>query len=126
MAIASPGKAQEDLSGDWGGIWTRDGDTLAVEIAFEREAAGWRGAFDSERLRVVGIPFNEVAYDAPRVEFHIAGDATTLLFQSELRNDSLTGTLREDSAEGTFLLVRRPSARPELREEGVAFENGGV
>jgi dienelactone hydrolase len=126
MAIAAPGMAQDDLAGDWVGIWTRDGDTLAVEIAFERDSAGWRGAFDSERLRVVGIPFNEVTYDAPRVEFHIVGDATTLLFQGELRNDSLSGTFREDSSEGAFLLVRRASARPELREEEVAFESDGA
>ena len=126
VVAASPALGQDDLSGAWSGVWTRGGDTLAVDVDFQRAGGTWQGSFDSDRLRVVGIPFNETTYDPPRVAIVLAGDATTLRFEGELHGDSIAGTLREDSHEGTFLLVRRQAPPPALREEPVSFQNEDV
>lgn len=125
MAVL-PLRAQEDLAGAWTGVWTRGGDTLAVDVVFERAGESWRGTFDSDRLRVVGIPFTETTYDPPKVAIVLAGDATTLRFEGELHDDRIAGTLREDSSEGTFLLIRRPTAPATVREEPLWFDNGSV
>jgi dipeptidyl aminopeptidase/acylaminoacyl peptidase len=124
--FALPVHAQEDLAGAWTGVWTRGGDTLAVDVVFERAGESWRGTFDSDRLRVVGIPFTETTYDPPKVTIVLAGDATTLRFEGELHDDRIAGTLREDTSEGTFLLIRRATTPPLSREEPVSFDNGGV
>jgi dipeptidyl aminopeptidase/acylaminoacyl peptidase len=128
LSVALPclARAQETLEGEWSGIWTRAGDTLAVDITFRNVDGGWSGTFDSERLRVVGIPFTEVTYDSPRVLMRIVGDATTMVFEAEVVGDSLTGILREDSAAGTIRLLKNMTPRPEVHEEEVEFESDTV
>jgi hypothetical protein len=125
-ALPCPARAQETLEGEWSGIWTRAGDTLAVAVRFHEVGGGWTGTFDSERLRVFGIPFTEVAYDPPRGVIRLVGDATTMVFETELAGDSLTGILREDSASGTIRLVRSTTPPLEYREEEVVFESDSI
>ncbi len=119
-----PGRAQDELAGAWSGTWTRSGDTLAVDMRFERTSDGWRGSFDADRLRVVGIPFTDVAFVSPRVAIRMVGDATTLVFEGVVRGDSLTGTLQEAGDTGTFAFAR--ADLPAISEEEVAFANGDV
>ena len=117
---------QDDLAGSWSGHWAREGDTLAVEVTFEKHDGKWRGSFDSERLRVVGIPFTEVTFEPPRVAIRLVGDRTTMAFEGRLDGDSLTGTFTEESSAGSFALARAAVPPPALREEEVAFSNGDV
>ncbi|HUP19224.1 MAG TPA: alpha/beta fold hydrolase [Gemmatimonadota bacterium] len=125
--VASSSQAQEpQLAGEWKGAWMRDSDTLAVTMRFARSADTWRGEFDSDRLRVEGIPFTEVEYDPPNVRLRMVGDATTLEFSGRLAGDSLIGTLRESGAEGRFAFVRSGLPEPASREEEVRFANGAV
>lgn len=122
MPAALPG---QDLAGTWSGIWTRDADTLDVTMRFESADGVWKGSFDSERLRVEGIPFTEVVVDSV-VRLRMVGDATTTTFEGRVVGDSLEGTLVEDGARGSFAFARSSGTRPALREEEVRFRSADV
>jgi dipeptidyl aminopeptidase/acylaminoacyl peptidase len=118
--------AQSELAGTWDGSWGKSGDTLGVTMRFGESAAGWSGSFDSERLRVEGIPFTEVSFDRPRVTIRMVGDATTMVFTGVVKGDSLAGALEEDGETGWFAFARTADAEPARREEDVRFRNGDV
>jgi dienelactone hydrolase len=127
MPAIAAGQEADVLAGEWVGAWGRDADTLAVTMRFDQPEGVWTGSFDSERLRVDGIPFTSVTFDPPQVGVLLVGDATTMEFAGRVQGDSLTGTLREGEANpGWFALSRRRVAPPALREEEVRFSNGGV
>ncbi|MGH7570661.1 MAG: alpha/beta hydrolase family protein [Gemmatimonadota bacterium] len=116
----------QDLAGSWIGIWIRDADTLDVRMRFENVDGAWKGAFDSDRLRLEGIPFTEVVFDPPVVRLRLVGDATTTEFEGRVLGDSLSGTMLENGPRGSFAFARSAETRPALREEEVRFRNGDV
>jgi dienelactone hydrolase len=126
FAPPSPALAQADLAGTWDGVWGKSADTLAVTMRFEESGGMWSGSFDSERLRVGGIPFTEVSFDPPHVGIRMVGDATTMVFSGTVEGDSLRGTLEEEGETGWFGFARTAAADPAIREEEVRFRNGGV
>ncbi|HYO45985.1 MAG TPA: alpha/beta fold hydrolase [Gemmatimonadota bacterium] len=132
LSIAGPralwAQVPEDagLAGTWTGAWGRAADTLAVTMRFEEQDGAWIGSFDAERLRVEGIPFQEVEVELPEVIVRLVGDATTTVFIGRVERDSLTGILREGEDLGWFALVRTTAPAPSLSEEEVRFRNGEV
>lgn len=118
--------AQPDPSGIWVGRWERDGSTLDVEVVIARSGPGYTGTFSSAQLRVVGIPFENIRYDAPRISWSLVGDATTSLFDGTLQDNMLTGRFREGDAVGTFRLTRGAPATAVIQEQEIGFRNGTV
>ncbi|HET6361304.1 MAG TPA: alpha/beta hydrolase [Gemmatimonadota bacterium] len=126
LALPPAAFAQADLRGTWDGAWGKSADTLAVTMRFEESAEGWSGSFESERLRVEGIPFTDVAFETPDVTIRMVGDATTMVFTGTVKGDSLTGTLEEDGKLGWFAFGRIARVEPARHEEAVRFRNGDV
>jgi hypothetical protein len=124
-ALHAQGTEDPGLEGEWTGAWGLGGDTLALTMRFER-GEPWVGSFDSERLRIEGIPFTEVVFDPPRVRIRMEGDATTIVMEGQVEGDSLSGTLREGEAIGWFAFRRGAPPAPALREEEVRFRNGDI
>lgn len=118
--------ARSGLAGRWVGAWGKSADTLGVTMRFEENAGGWSGSFHSERLRVEGIPFTEVAFEPPDVTLRMVGDATTMMFTGTVDGDSLTGALDEDGEPGWFAFGRVADGEPPGREADVRFRNGEV
>lgn len=114
------------LAATWTGVWVRAADTLDVTMRFEQVDGVWRGEFDAERLRVVGIPFQAVEFEPPSVSVHLVGDATTTVFSGRVEEDSLTGALHEGEDSGRFALGRDSRAAPALRQEDIRFRNVDV
>lgn len=114
------------VAGVWRGTWSRDGDTLQVSVEFRRQGDGWAGSFDSDRLRVVGIPFRDVSVVPPKVTWKLVGDATTMSFAGELKGDTLSGEFTEGAARGTFHLQRASNDTQPVRERPLLFHNGDV
>ncbi len=112
--------------GSWTGHWVRDGSILEVETTFARTDSGYRGSFSSEQLRVVGIPFTKIRFEAPTLTWDLVGDFDTTTFQGTLRGDTLDGQFAAGKAAGTFRLTRRLVVPPPLAEEEVSFPNGDV
>jgi alpha-beta hydrolase superfamily lysophospholipase len=118
--------ADDALSGSWTGTWARDGDVLTVSMHFVRQNSGWVASFDSERLRVIGIPLRDISVAFPRVTWKIVGDATTMNFAGELSEETLAGEFEEKGARGTFQLKRVRGEAPQIEERAFAFKNGDV
>ena len=126
LLSGSPVAAQQVPAGAWAGHWERDNSILPVEMTFSSTASGYEGSFSSPQLRVVGIPLTRVMYKAPALLWEIVGDNTTMAFEGTLRGDTLAGRFREDTASGTFTLIRATSAEASVREDQVTFANGSV
>ncbi|MBI3408686.1 MAG: alpha/beta fold hydrolase [Planctomycetes bacterium] len=124
--LTSPVCAQAKLVGAWAGKWVRDGAALDVVMTFVRAGDGYTGSFDSEQLRVIGIPIKKLSYIPPNVRWTVVGDATTTIFEGELRDSVLRGQFREGKAEGSFALTRMEDAIKRPREEPISFRNGDV
>ncbi|CAN5901222.1 alpha/beta fold hydrolase [soil metagenome] len=124
-ALHAQGPEDPGLEGTWTGAWGLGADTLGVTMRFE-SGEPWVGSFDSERLRIEGIPFTEVAFEPPRARIRMEGDATTIVMEGLVEGDSLSGTLREEEAIGWFAFRRGAPPVPALREEDVRFRNGEV
>lgn len=126
LALPTVAFSQSELAGTWDGVWGKSADTLSVTMRFEEGAGGWSGSFDSERLRVDGIPFTEVAFEPPDVTVRMVGDATTMVLTGTVKGDSLTGTLEEEGQTGWFAFGRTADVHSSGQEEAVRFRNGEV
>jgi len=114
-----------DLAGVWAGAWTKANDPLAVTVTFERSGGKYTGAFDSDALQRIGIPFREVTVEGANVHIVLAGDTTTTVFDGTLEDDTLAGTLAEGEVKGTFRL-ERTTPPPPLKKRDAGFANGAV
>lgn len=126
---ALPMRAQQGLSGSWQGYWLRAGDTMPVTLDIRRDTSGRHAAtFATERLRVSGIPFNEVQSEGCcDVKMTLRGDRTTMVFTGKLDRDSLTGVFQEGtSGDGRFAYWRTPPAPASFEERDITFANGAV
>jgi uncharacterized protein len=125
---AGPSHAQDRLTGNWKGYWTRAGDTMVVTMNVSRDSArNYVATFDAERLRVSGIPFTAVQVDGCcSVTLSLRGDRTTTVFTGTLRGDSLLGTFREEDTEGRFAFARAAAATQLFDERAITFANGAV
>ncbi len=125
-ALSWPAPADAALSGTWTGVWVRDADALTVSVHFKPEKDRWVGSFDSDQLRVIGIPLRDIDVTLPRVTWKVVGDATTMSFAGELHGSVLSGAFVEDGARGTFRLEKSTRATPEVQERDFVFHNGDV
>jgi len=115
------------LSGEWRGYWTRAGDTLAVTLHVQPDSLPGRYAatFDSDRLRVIGIPFSGVELKGCcDVTMTLRGDRTTSIFSGTIQGDSLSGVFHEGKDEGRFAYSRVPDAPSPLEERAITFSSG--
>src|SRR5262245_33529909 len=120
---------QQSVAGFWNGYWTRAGDTMAIalEIKLDKTTNKYSATFDSERLRVAGIPFSDVQVSGCcDVTMTLRGDRTTTVFTGTLRQNSFAGTFREENSDGAFAFTRaRENASP-FEEKEVTVQNGAV
>ncbi|MGH7614226.1 MAG: alpha/beta hydrolase family protein [Gemmatimonadales bacterium] len=130
VCFLSPSTAfgQDRLDGAWQGYWSRDGDTLPVTLIVHRDTTGhYTATFGSERLRVGGIPFQEVRIaGCCDVTMVLRGDRTTTEFKGQLRGDSLVGAVQEGTSDGRFAYHRSVPRPPTYDERDVTFRNGAV
>jgi pimeloyl-ACP methyl ester carboxylesterase len=121
--------AQRQLAGDWHGYWTRAADTMPITLHVNRDPAtqAYSATFDSDRLRVMGIPFNRVSVEGCcSVVMQLQGDRTTAVFTGTLQGNTLSGEFREAGNDGRFAYSRAPAATARLIEQDVTFRNGEV
>jgi len=128
LTTATAASAQEPLAGTWRGYWYKAGDSMAVTLHVQRDSASrYAATFDSDRLRVSGIPFAEVqARGCCDATLTLRGDRTTTVFTGTVRGDSFAGTLREGESEGRFAYARAADPAAGLEEREITFQNGAV
>lgn len=126
---AAAAQAQERLGGSWQGYWSRAGDTMPVTLSIQRDSSTGRYAatFAADRLRVSGIPFNEVRLEGCcDVTLVLRGDRTTVVFTGRLHGDSLSGVLTDSDGDGRFAYARVPAESPLFEERDITFSSGVV
>lgn len=130
LCIATtPAQGQQRLSGSWQGYWSLAGDSMLITLTVQHDTNTGRytAAFSSDRLRVSGIPFDEVRLQGCcDVTLVLRGDRTTLVFTGRLQGDSLSGVLQEDSRDGRFAYSRSQLAAQSFEERDITFKSGAV
>ena len=119
----------EQLTGNWQGYWMRAGDSLLVTLNVQHDAktSQYTATFDSDRLRVSGIPFNEIRVQGCcDVSMVLRGDRTTMVFTGTLDGDSLSGIFKEGQSEGRFAYSRVAATTPSFEERNITFTSGAV
>jgi dipeptidyl aminopeptidase/acylaminoacyl peptidase len=127
--VAGGAAAQDPLAGTWQGHWSRAGDTMAITMRVQRDPQTGRytASFDSDRLRVSGIPFNDVQVQGCcDVSLTLRGDRTTTVFTGTVRGDSLAGAFREGESEGRFAFRRGADPASAVEEREITIQNGAV
>lgn len=127
VCLAGAARAQERLSGSWQGYWTRAGDTMPVtmNIRHDSSTGHYSATFTADRLRVSGIPFNEVRLEGCcEVTLVLRGDRTTAVFTGRLRDDSLSGVLTEGDGDGRFAYARVSAPTLLFEEREITFSSG--
>ena len=129
-ALLSPSalvSQQRALAGDWHGYWTRAGDTMPIVLHITQDSArSYSATFDSDRLRVAGIPFTSVELQGSTITMRLVGDRTTAEFTGTVRGTTIAGDIKEGDQGGTFAYTRVRAGAPALREREVTFKNGDV
>lgn len=128
MFCAASPAAKSRLIGTWKGHWIRGGDSMAVTLHLVRDSTGkYAATFDSDRLRVSGIPFSDVqVHGCCDVRLVLRGDRTTATFRGTVAGNTLKGRFVEESTEGDFAYTRATSTRPAFEERSLTFTNGDV
>jgi alpha-beta hydrolase superfamily lysophospholipase len=126
LSLAATLLASQSISGDWQGYWSRAGDTMPVTLHIRGgRDSGSAATFDSERLRVSGIPFNELVVQRDRLTMVVRGDRTTSTFSGTVRGDAMRGTFSEDGEPDGFFFYRRvKNPPPPFEEREIIFNNG--
>jgi pimeloyl-ACP methyl ester carboxylesterase len=128
MFCAASPAAKGRLIGTWKGNWIRGGDSMAVTLHVMRDSTGkYAATFDSDRLRVSGIPFSDVQVQGCcDVTMVVRGDRTTATFRGTVAGNTLKGRFVEEATEGDFAYTRATSTRPAFEERSLTFTNGDV
>jgi|GEM_PF-523945 len=127
--LAGAAAAQDPLAGTWQGHWYKAGDSMAITLRVQRDTQTGRysATFDSDRLRVSGIPFSDVQVQGCcDVTMTLRGDRTTSTFTGAVHGDSFSGVLREGESEGRFAFSRGADPAAALEEREITFANGDV
>lgn len=129
LSLTAARCSSERLPGNWQGYWIRAGDSLLVSLNVQQDKKTnhYTATFDSDRLRVSGIPFAEVRVQGCcDVNMVLRGDRTTTEFTGTLKGDSLSGVFWEGTSEGRFAYSRTPATKPSLEERNITFTSGPV
>ncbi len=124
-ALTQP-TSKTPLLGTWVGQWTREGSTVDVTMRFAKSEHGFEGSFDSEGLRVIGIPMRNINLSQQHLSWEVVGDSSTEVYSGQLRGNALSGQFKQGDAIGRFSFIRLKQAPPAPKQEEISFLNGDV
>jgi pimeloyl-ACP methyl ester carboxylesterase len=124
--FAQSSAAQKSIAGHWKGVMVRESAELPVSFDFTNESTEVEAKFNSPTQRAIGIPLRNVNYAPPNVHFELVGDATTIVFDGKLSDETIAGQFREGGAKGTFSLKYSAAPPPVFKQEEITFQNGDV
>ena len=82
----------------------------------------YSGAFDSDALQVVGIPFSDITDENGKIHFQVKGDQSATLFDGVATDKTISGTFIEGNSKGTFELTRTTLASAHVDARDVTFK----
>jgi len=119
--------AEKDLpTGTWVGRWIREGSAVDVTMRISKSRQGYEGSFDSEGLRVAGIPMQKVIWAKPELRWEVRSDSGLETYRGQVRRGTLSGEFTQGEARGRFSFLRSSRASPPPKREEITFESGEV
>jgi len=121
----------QDITGSWNGVLNE----LKLRLVFHIAKTGdsYTSTMDSPDQKAFGIPVTATTFDGLKLSLAVSNIG--LLYEGELRNDSIVGTFKQNVFSVPMILTRtpqevKPVARPQdpkppypYRSEEVTFEN---
>ena len=113
LALFSLCRADASLLGDWAGGFEQGKDYIFLQLHFKAKDDKISGTYDAPLLFQHGRSLKEVKIKAPAVSFELPSKPEAKLFTGELRDDVLTGQMKEGEREHPFRFRRLAPIQPE-------------
>lgn len=126
IAASAQSTSKSPLLGTWVGRWTREGSTVDVTMRFSKSEHGFEGSFDSEGLRVNGIPMQKITLSERNLSWEVVGDSSIDAYSGQLRGDALKGQFNQGDATGRFSFIRLKHPPLAPKQEEITFLSGKV
>ncbi|MEE8271419.1 MAG: prolyl oligopeptidase family serine peptidase [Alphaproteobacteria bacterium] len=124
-ATAYPADSDEP-HGRYAGVLARDDQQMPVAVTFDAKPNGLVAWLDAAALGVVGVPFDAVAYEPPRLVLTMAaGCGGEIVWTGDFADDAIRGTWRGGGIAARFELARCPAEPAWFTTQDVAFQNAG-
>ena len=97
---------EPDLEGEWEGLVEMPGATLAMTLTLNHEDGQWGGTVDVPAYTIDGMPVAVTHLDADSLHVELMGGSATLAGRFEESGSAVSGTVRQGTSEGAFVLAR--------------------
>lgn len=108
--------AQISPYGVWVGELSLEKRKTFIRVTYKTEREGIAATIDVPNFfaALTRKDLKQVRFESSHVHFELEGDSGTLVFDGQLKNDQISGTVRQGEAQGTFQLVRVARIDPKL------------
>jgi pimeloyl-ACP methyl ester carboxylesterase len=103
--------AQSSLAGEWLGGYEIKGLYTPIKTRFDLEGTGVKGTLEFPQREETGIALDHLRFSASILHFELPRSAGPLVFEGQLRDDLITGSIQSGSDRGTFHLVHSGLAK---------------
>ncbi|NND15774.1 MAG: prolyl oligopeptidase family serine peptidase, partial [Eudoraea sp.] len=93
-----------------------------------KDSAGWQVLFSSLEQNAIGIPARNVIKEGDSINFILQSDRYSYSFKNSLFPDeySLTGTLKVDTLEVDYVLVKNIKRVNQIERQEITFDSNGL
>ncbi len=111
--------AQESPAGEWVGGYELKGVYTPIRAQFGLENGGVKATLDLPMREETGVKLNQVRFQSPNVHCELPRRAGAIVFDGQLRGDTITGNIQQGNERGTFHLVRTVTIEPKAFDQYV-------
>lgn len=98
--------AQEPLEGEWAGGFRIARKWGFIKIQFIASEKGLRGIAEYPPENAIGLNLTQVGWQSPNLHFQLPREAGTFVFDGQLKEGAISGTVRLAGARAAFRLNR--------------------
>ena len=111
---ASPCVTQVSPEGVWVGELRLENQRTFIRVNYRIEGGGNNATIEMPSSGLTRIELKRVSFQSPRAHFELDRSSGTLVFDGQLRNNEVSGEVRQGDARGTFQLLRSITIEPQL------------
>jgi pimeloyl-ACP methyl ester carboxylesterase len=127
--LANDGAAQGasiNLAGYWQGTVKAAAGDVPVSVTFGAKENAWLGTMDCAAAGHMGRPLMNVQQDGARLHFEVQADTGVLPFDADIRDNTISGTLKFAADSLPFSLARSEPPKLPYELEDVGVVNGDI
>ena len=138
---ANNAAAQPGAAGSWEGSISVLGTQIGIVVVMTADGSGYKATVDIPQQGAKGLSLLNVRVDGTKIHFELMGQPRLAVFEGEQQSDTISGTFKQATVEGTFDLKRgaalaaakaaaatltASAVPPPYKEEAVKYEAGSV